>query len=149
MRHTLALICCVAVLPTNAPQAAAQEEDPERTAVDLLSPEAERSIEKGLKWLAGRQHENGSFGTREYGGNVAICGLALGVMILAMRLPPNEGAICTRRPLSSISRSIQSAVSPVPRSLAVLGAISWPKRVAPIRRISGLNSLASRVSKKL
>ncbi|RLS51803.1 MAG: prenyltransferase [Planctomycetota bacterium] len=50
-------------------------------APKLITPEAQASIQRGLLWLTGRQHENGSFGSvsryRENVGVTALCGLAL------------------------------------------------------------------------
>src|SRR2546425_11973943 len=46
----------------------------------MITPEAQRAIEDGLKYLASQQADNGSFGTRQFQGNVAItrpCGPAL------------------------------------------------------------------------
>src|SRR5438874_10860640 len=45
----------------------------------MITPEAQRAIEDGLKYLASQQADNGSFGTGQFQGNVAItslCGLA-------------------------------------------------------------------------
>jgi len=53
-----------------------QDDDPEKSAVELITPAAERAIERGLKWLADRQHEDGSFGSAAYRGNVAVTGLS-------------------------------------------------------------------------
>src|SRR5256885_5372294 len=45
----------------------------------MISPQAQQAIDDGLKYLAGQQADNGSFGTGQFQGNVAItslCGLA-------------------------------------------------------------------------
>src|SRR5919109_3178192 len=45
----------------------------------MITPEAQRAIDDGLAYLASQQYENGSFGTGQFQGNVAItslCGLA-------------------------------------------------------------------------
>jgi hypothetical protein len=49
---------------------------PEQTAVELVTPAAEQAIERGLAYLASAQHDDGSFGTGNYRGNVAIVALA-------------------------------------------------------------------------
>src|SRR5438270_8257287 len=47
---------------------------------DLLTPEAQKAIDRGLAYLAVAQHDDGGFGDRpQYYGNVAVtslCGLA-------------------------------------------------------------------------
>ena len=74
----LVLVACTALLPVAV--RAADKESPERAAGKLITPAAERSIERGLAFLAGRQHEDGTFGTGGYGKNVAVvslCGMAM------------------------------------------------------------------------
>ena len=69
---------------------------------------------------------------------VAICGLFLGQIIVAIIFPPKAGLVI-RSFLSSASTSspVQSAVSPVPSLAASLGPISLPIEVAPTKRTSG------------
>lgn len=44
---------------------------------DMITPDAQRAIDKGLAWLAGAQEANGSFGERtQYQGNLAVTSLA-------------------------------------------------------------------------
>jgi len=81
------LAVLVICLPSIAP---AQDADPEKTAARLITPEADRSIERGLAWLAGRQREDGSFGSGQYGSNVAITGLA-GLAFMAGGSTPGRG----------------------------------------------------------
>lgn len=53
--------------------------DPEKGSAGLITTEAQRAIDKGLKWLSGRQRDDGAFGTGTYEGNVgvtALCGMA-------------------------------------------------------------------------
>ena len=40
----------------------AQEIDQEKAAAKWITPAAEKAIASGLRWLAERQHEDGSFG---------------------------------------------------------------------------------------
>ena len=52
----------------------------EKTADELMTPETHTAIEKGLRYLKGRQisrgADRGAFGTGGYSGSVGICGLA-------------------------------------------------------------------------
>jgi hypothetical protein len=50
--------------------------DTEADAAELITPETQKAIERGLKFLASQQHEDGSFGSGGYSRNVAVCGLA-------------------------------------------------------------------------
>ncbi len=50
--------------------------DPERSGGEMITPEAERAIGKGLAFLAERQREDGSLGSGGYARNTAVCGLA-------------------------------------------------------------------------
>lgn len=70
--------------------ALAQEGDAEKAAAALLIPPAERAVERGLKWLAASQHENGSFGTGMYRGNAAVCALA-GMAFMSNGSVPDRG----------------------------------------------------------
>ncbi|MDO5861614.1 MAG: hypothetical protein Q4Q58_02280 [Thermoplasmata archaeon] len=54
----------------------------------------------------------------------------------AISVPPNAGLVAVSL-LPSVRRSVQSAVSPLPRDDATLGAISLPMGVAPKRTIAG------------
>jgi hypothetical protein len=56
----------------------------------LVTPAAQRSIERGLKWLAGRQHDDGSFGTGQFRGNAAIAALA-GMALVSGGSTPGRG----------------------------------------------------------
>jgi squalene cyclase len=64
--------------------------DPEETAAEMVTPAAERAIERGLALLASQQHEDGSFGSGSYRGNVAICALA-GLAFLSGGSTPGRG----------------------------------------------------------
>jgi len=69
---------------------AAQESDPEKSAAELITPETEKAAARGLGWLASRQHDDGSFGSGEYRGNVAVTGLS-GMALLAGGSTPERG----------------------------------------------------------
>jgi prenyltransferase beta subunit len=64
-----------ALLGTTATMASAQEDNPEATAVDLITAASERSVKRGLAFLSSRQHDDGSFGSGGYSRNVAVCAL--------------------------------------------------------------------------
>lgn len=71
--------------------AAAPPADPERSAARFMTPATEKSIQKGLAWLAAQQHEaDGSFGAGTYVGNTAVTGLA-GMAMMASGSTPDQG----------------------------------------------------------
>lgn len=80
------LIVLLAGLPARA-----ADEPTARAMAELITPAAERSIEKGLAWLASRQHDDGSFGAGPYRGNVAVVGLG-GLAMLSSGSTPGRGA---------------------------------------------------------
>jgi len=86
-RAALLLPLCVGLL-TDATSAAPP--DPERTAVDLITPATRQAIDRGLAWLAARQQEDGSFGTVSYSRNAAVCALA-GMAFMASGSTPGRG----------------------------------------------------------
>jgi prenyltransferase beta subunit len=43
---------------------------------DLLTPDAQRAIDRGLEYLAQHQHNDGSWGEHQYNGNIAVTSLA-------------------------------------------------------------------------
>jgi len=45
-------------------------------AKDMITPETQKAIDKGLAYLANHQQANGAFGIHQYSGNVAITSLA-------------------------------------------------------------------------
>jgi hypothetical protein len=65
---------------------------PDGTAArDMITPDAQRAIDRGLAYLARRQGETGSWGDEQmYAGNVAIVGLA-GLAFLAGGHQPGRG----------------------------------------------------------
>jgi len=59
----------------------AQDDDPEKTASEMMTPATNDAIENGLQWLADSQHDDGSFGSGAYRGNVAVTALSAMAMI--------------------------------------------------------------------
>ncbi len=78
------------VLAPRTQRAAAPEDDPERTAAKMITPETDLAVENGLKWLASRQHDDGSFGSVSYRGNVAVTSL-VGLAMMAGGSTPGRG----------------------------------------------------------
>jgi prenyltransferase beta subunit len=70
--------------------ALAQQRDPEKSAVEMVTPAAARAIERGLNLLATRQDEDGSYRSGGYSRNVAICALA-GMAFMAGGSTPLRG----------------------------------------------------------
>jgi prenyltransferase beta subunit len=79
-----------ALVAASASRATAQERDPEKSAVKLITPAAARAIERGLNVLATRQEEDGSFRSGGYSRNVAICALA-GMAFMSSGSTPGRG----------------------------------------------------------
>ncbi len=69
---------------------AAQQRDPESTAVTLMTPDTERAIERGLAYLAAHQHDDGAFGSGAYSRNAAVTALA-GMAFLSAGNTPARG----------------------------------------------------------
>jgi squalene cyclase len=88
----------------------ARQRDVEQAAAKLITPAAERSIDRGLKWLAAQQHDDGSFATGTLRGNVAICAL-VGLAYLSEGSTPGRGPYgaqverCTKYILASVQPS--------------------------------------------
>lgn len=80
-KHVLLIAATPLALLVGASSCAAQDDAGSRDSRHLLTPAAEASIDTGLTWLAGRQQEDGSFGTltryRTNPGVTGLCGLAL------------------------------------------------------------------------
>ncbi len=69
---------------------AGAEPDPERSAVELLTPAAQKAIDPGLALLARRQRDDGSFDSDGYRRNVAVSALA-GMAFLSSGSTPDRG----------------------------------------------------------
>ncbi len=78
-----AILCYFILLPASARAA-----DP--AAADQITPAAKQSIDRGLKWLAAGQHDDGSFGEGQYRGNAAVCALA-GMALISGGSTPGRG----------------------------------------------------------
>lgn len=84
------LLCAVfAVLPGRC-SVLGQDLRVETDAGRLITAAADQAIENGLAYLAASQHEDGSFASGGYRGNVAICGLA-GLAFMAGGNTPGRG----------------------------------------------------------
>jgi squalene cyclase len=64
--------------------------DDKQAGRELYSDETQQSIELGLRWLAGRQQPDGSFGSGGYVGNVAVTSLT-GLAFMSCGHMPGEG----------------------------------------------------------
>lgn len=62
--------------PGLVPAADKSSSDTEVRGAELITPEAQKAIDRGLQFLARQQHDDGSFGSGGYSRNVAVCGLA-------------------------------------------------------------------------
>jgi len=69
---------------------AADDDNPERTAVGFVTTEAQQTIDRGLAFLASRQQSDGSFGPGGYNRDVAISALA-GMAFMASGSTPGRG----------------------------------------------------------
>jgi len=88
-RRSLAIAMMGLTLFFTARRAPAAD-DPEQTAVRLMTPAVDLAVERGLDFLASRQHNDGSFGAGSYRGNVAVCALA-GMAFMAGGSTPGRG----------------------------------------------------------
>lgn len=86
----LALLFGVAVICVSGLPAVGQEAAPESTAVDFMTPPTHEAIRSGLDFLAGRQDDDGSFGTSGYSRNVAVCALG-GLAFMSSGSTPSRG----------------------------------------------------------
>ncbi len=77
-------------LSYSASRLLAEPKDPEKSAVELITPAAARAIERGLNSLSTRQDEDGSFRSGGYSRNVAICALA-GMAFMSGGNTPGRG----------------------------------------------------------
>jgi hypothetical protein len=70
--------------------ASAQDDTPETTAAEMVTPAAQEAIDRALAALAERQHDDGSFGSGSYRGNVAVTALA-GLAFMSAGSTPGRG----------------------------------------------------------
>ncbi|HTU27651.1 MAG TPA: prenyltransferase/squalene oxidase repeat-containing protein [Pirellulales bacterium] len=85
--RTAALLAAGALAPR---WLSAGDGDPEKTAVELMTPATNAAVERGLAWLAAQQDDEGSFGSSGFSRNVAVCGLS-GMAFLAAGSTPRRG----------------------------------------------------------
>src|SRR3989304_2277476 len=88
--HFLLSTICMSYLCFAAFAARAEESDQEKAAAQWFTPAAQKAIDRGLSWLAERQHDDGSFGTGPARGNVAVCGL-VGMAFMSGGSTPGRG----------------------------------------------------------
>lgn len=65
-------------------------QDPERTAAQMITSQTAAAIERGLSFLASRQHDDGAFGSGGYSRNVAVCALG-GMAFMSAGSTPGRG----------------------------------------------------------
>ncbi|MBX9789861.1 MAG: terpene cyclase/mutase family protein [Pirellulales bacterium] len=86
----LATTLLAAVAWCGACASAAEPDDVEVKASELITPATSQAVDEGLKFLASRQAEDGSFGPGGPSRNVAICALA-GMAFLSSGSTPSRG----------------------------------------------------------
>lgn len=89
-RRFLASAAGLALAGAPARCGTAQEDDPERTAADLITADAQSAIDAGLAFLAGRQQPDGSLGGGGYSRDVAVSALS-GMAFLSSGSTPGRG----------------------------------------------------------
>jgi hypothetical protein len=101
---TLGLVALLATPAAAAPEGPAKVEpgfgDPRKGdvptgAAEMITPEAERTIQLGLAWLARSQNADGSYGNGTYKGNIAVTSLA-GLAFMAAGSSPGRGPYGTQ-----------------------------------------------------
>lgn len=89
----LLLGCCLS-LPAREAQAQREIDPNEPTPAELVTPQTERAIKRGLAYLNRRQiksgRDKGSFGRSGYSAGVAVCGLS-GLAFMCSGSAPSEG----------------------------------------------------------
>jgi prenyltransferase beta subunit len=70
--------------------ACGQQDNPEKSAAAMITPTTGRSIERGLAFLASKQHKDGAFGSGGYSRNVAVCALG-GMAFMSAGSTPGRG----------------------------------------------------------
>ncbi|RMF90293.1 MAG: prenyltransferase [Planctomycetota bacterium] len=97
-----AVICLVSV--------PAFGQDPAATAVRFMTPEVDAAVTRGLTYLETHQNRDGSFGSGDMRGNVAVTALA-GIAFMAEGSQPNRGRYGTvvDRALGYLLANVQSS----------------------------------------
>lgn len=85
-------VMSVCIVPPTIAIAAENDDgaDTEVRAAELITPETQKAIDHGLRFLARQQHDDGSFGGGGYSRNVAVCGLA-GMAFMSGGSVPERG----------------------------------------------------------
>ena len=86
-RHSMMMVVLLLLAPLSDGACAV---DPEKTAKDLLTPDAKQAADKALRFLAQSQSGDGSFGRIGQGQNVGVCGLA-GLAFMSSGSTPGRG----------------------------------------------------------
>jgi hypothetical protein len=81
---------CVAAENGAAENIATENDDAEKSGVELMTPNVERSVERALRWLASQQHEDGGFGSGVYRGDAGVSAL-VGMAMMADGSTPGRG----------------------------------------------------------
>ncbi len=68
------------------------QDDPTKSALDMLRPGTEQVISQGLDYLVAHQNEDGSFGAEGYRRNVAVVSLT-GLALMANGSTAGAGAL--------------------------------------------------------
>lgn len=89
-RWPMGIVLIALVLQGMVAPARGQQASIEARAAELMTPEAKRAAERGVKFLATRQQEDGSFGQAGPGRNVAVCALA-GMAFMSSGSTPGRG----------------------------------------------------------
>ena len=84
---SLALTICWGLINKNS---IAQPVETERSATEMITPETDNAIQKGLTFLASRQNEDGSLGLGMLRQNPAVCSLA-GMSFVSAGSTPGRG----------------------------------------------------------
>lgn len=84
---TIPLAIALSVSPNQVPAAPPAFETIEARGNEFVTPEAQAAVDRGLAWLAARQHQNGSFGSAQYRENVAVTSLACMAFLSAGHTP--------------------------------------------------------------
>lgn len=116
-RQALGVLGAGAALGWPARRVAAQPPAGQGGAIDVVTPEAARSIRDGLAFLADRQNEDGSFGVGAYARNVAVASLC-GMAFLANGSSPGRGAY---------GGTINRAIGYVQAQAGASGFINYPE----------------------
>lgn len=102
---TVGVVFCVCTATAMCDVPSAAEQTPEQNSAKMITPKVEKAIERGLAVLASRQHDDGSFGTGNFRGNVAVTALA-GMAMMSSGSTPGRGPYG-----SQISKSIDYLLS--------------------------------------